>query len=382
MAEDAVANWKGWEPLESRKDITRAPEVSVLVPVYNVERYLAQCLDSLLAQTFDDFEVICINDGSTDGSRQIIQSYLDDDQRFCVIDKANSGYGDSMNRGLALARGRFVGILESDDAYEPRALELLHDAIVSNKADVAKADFYLYWSEGEERLEPYGIIPASLSGKTVYPVREGKEIFAAKPSIWSALYRRSFLEGEGIDFLPTPGASYQDASFNFKVWSCAKRASFLDERVLRYRQDNESSSVNSPSKAYCVMDEYAEMENWLHRHPELADDLAPVLARMRLNSYLWNYDRLSPDLRKPFLDRARVEVARDRELGYLDPGEIGPVKRAVADALVDHPDRLAASRKNGAPEGGVMGTLKECLALGGPGLVARIALSKLGARRG
>lgn len=98
------------------------------VPICNVERYLEECLDSLAAQSFTDFEVLCINDGSTDGSRAIIQSYMDADERFRVIDKPNSGYGASMNMGLANAIGEYIAILESDDFFEPNALELLVDA--------------------------------------------------------------------------------------------------------------------------------------------------------------------------------------------------------------------------------------------------------------
>lgn len=102
---------------------TQTPQITVLVPVYNVERYLRECLDSIRAQTFVDFEAICINDGSTDASRDIIQEYLDTDARFRVIDKPNSGYGASMNMGLDAARGSYIAILESDDLYMPTALE-------------------------------------------------------------------------------------------------------------------------------------------------------------------------------------------------------------------------------------------------------------------
>ena len=88
------------------------PKVSLLVPICNVERYLRECLDSAVAQTLKDIEIICINDGSTDSSPDIIREYMECDPRVKMIDKANSGYGDSMNRGLEMARGEYVGILE------------------------------------------------------------------------------------------------------------------------------------------------------------------------------------------------------------------------------------------------------------------------------
>ena len=104
------------------------PAVSLLIPIYNVERYLPECLDSAVGQTLMDIEVICINDGSTDSSPEIISRYAAKDDRIKVIDKPNSGYGCSMNLGLQEATGEYVGILESDDFFEPDALESLYRA--------------------------------------------------------------------------------------------------------------------------------------------------------------------------------------------------------------------------------------------------------------
>lgn len=133
------------------------PAISLLIPIYNVEKYLRECLDSVLAQSFTDFEAICINDGSTDSSRAIVQEYLDADSRFRVIDKANSGYGASMNQGLDAATGEYVAMLESDDAFTPDALEVLHDLATTHNAQAVKADFWFYWSQNE-KLEPCHVI--------------------------------------------------------------------------------------------------------------------------------------------------------------------------------------------------------------------------------
>ena len=113
------------------------PKVSLLIPICNVERYLRECLDSAVTQSLKDIEIICINDGSTDSSPDIIREYMARDARVKMIDKANSGYGDSMNRGLEMACGEYVGILESDDFMAPDALEKLVSAADSNNADFA-----------------------------------------------------------------------------------------------------------------------------------------------------------------------------------------------------------------------------------------------------
>lgn len=345
------------------------PKVSVLIPIYNVERYLEASLDSLRAQTLDDFEAICVNDGSTDGSRALLQRYLDEDGRFRVIDKENSGYGASMNRGLDEARGDFVAILEPDDLYEPDALEKLVGAAEATGAEVAKADFWLYWSVPEERRERFGFTDGLPHGEAVAPI-DHLSAFYRKPSIWSAVYRRDFLEREGIRFTETPGASYQDAGFNFKVWAAAERAVFLPDAVLSYRQDNEQSSVNSPGKLYCVCDEYAEMERFLRERPERRELLEGVKERMKLDTYLWNYERLAPGLREEFLARASEELRGDLERGDVDLSLFEPWAEADLHALAESPERYASCRER--YEGrGQLGTLLRYWSLGGPSLVAK-----------
>lgn len=353
-----------------------APKVSVLVPICNVERYLEECLDSLAAQSFTDFEVLCINDGSTDGSRAIIQSYMDADERFRVIDKHNSGYGASMNMGLANAIGEYIAILESDDFFEPNALELLVDAAERNQSDVVKADFYLYWSTPQERDELFRIVDEQEIGRTMRPI-DDLAIFFRKPSIWSALYRTSFLKDNGIDFLETPGASYQDAGFNFKVWASAARATFIADPILHYRQDNEKSSVNSAVKVYCVCDEYASMASFVNDRLDGDPRLMGILECMKFDSYMWNYDRLSGGLRGGFIVRASREFADDLDKGLVDFRLFDPWTAADLRLLASDPERFCELHERAAG-GGALGTVRRLLALGGPALVLKTVAHKLG----
>ena len=353
-----------------------APKVSVLVPICNVERYLEECLDSLVAQSFTDFEVLCINDGSTDGSLAIIHRYMEADARFRVIDKPNSGYGASMNMGLANAIGEYIAILESDDFFEPNALELLVDAAERNQSDVVKADFYLYWSTPQERDELFRIVDEQEVGRTVRPI-DDLAIFFRKPSIWSALYRTNFLKDNGIDFLETPGASYQDAGFNFKVWASAARATFIADPILHYRQDNEKSSVNSSAKVYCVCDEYASMASFVNDRLEGDPRLMGILECMKFDSYMWNYDRLSGDLRGDFIVRASSEFADDLDKGLVDFRLFDPWTAADLRLLASDPERFCGLHERAAG-GGALSTVRRLLALGGPALVLKTVAHKLG----
>ena len=101
------------------------PKVSVVIPCYNVEKYLHQCLDSVVNQTLKELEIICVNDGSKDSTLAIIQEYAARDDRIRIVDKPNGGYGESMNRGFDLATGEYIGIIESDDYAELDMFEKL-----------------------------------------------------------------------------------------------------------------------------------------------------------------------------------------------------------------------------------------------------------------
>ena len=103
-------------------------KVSVIIPVYNVEKYLPECLDSVIKQTLKDMEIICVDDGSTDSSGKIIDEYAAKDNRIVVIHKQNGGYGQSCNKGLDIAKGEYVAILEPDDFVDEHMYEDLYNA--------------------------------------------------------------------------------------------------------------------------------------------------------------------------------------------------------------------------------------------------------------
>ncbi|MGK0541280.1 glycosyltransferase family 2 protein [Propionimicrobium lymphophilum] len=293
------------------------PAISVLVPIYNVQDYLHECLGSLAAQDMSDVEFICINDGSKDGSRDIIQEFLDKDSRFTVIDKENSGYGASMNRGLEKAKGEFIAILESDDFMEPYALSTLHKAITESGADVVKANFWMYWSTPTERNEFFEAIPANKAGRLIdTSVDHG--IFHAKPSIWSAMYRKSFLDKNQIRFLETPGASFQDTSFTFKVWASADKVYFVHKPLVHYRQDNENSSVNSPAKVDALFNEYSEITRWLSENKKKSEIFSPVKVKMLYDALIWNYERVAEENKVLVLEKGRDMFLDEFKAGHVD----------------------------------------------------------------
>lgn len=298
-------------------------KVSIVIPVYNVQKYLRQCLDSIVNQTLRDIEIICVDDGSTDSSGKILDEYALKDGRIKVIHKKNSGYGHSMNLGFAAATGEYIGIVESDDYADKDMFATLYQVARSNELDVVKSGFYFYYSYPEEKNEKCEIVSKVLARKTFCPSTyfesnmEMVELYNIKPSIWSAIYRKKFIRENDIKFLETPGASYQDAGFNFKVWALAQRAQLLQEAFLHYRQDAENSSINSKGKVFCVCDEYEEMQRFLEQHPILQGRLEYVLQRIKYDSYMWNYERVAQKYKYIFLERASEEFKEGLRNGTI-----------------------------------------------------------------
>lgn len=375
-------------------------KISVLMPIYNVERYLREALLSVADQTLRDIEILCINDGSTDDSRAIVAEFCKLDARFRLIDKPNSGYGASMNRGLAEAQGDYVAILEPDDIYEPTALEALYKAAQVSDADVTKANYWFYWSKPQPKdkliqvvkpawfenatqiehlavgsssscgpsgceasgYEAFGDADASsdsgISDGVACMVADPYElpgVFFMIPSIWSALYKRSYLAEHNIRFLETPGASFQDLSFTFKVFAYTHKVCLVDAPILHYRQDNESSSVNDPKKAYCVIEELAEIDavvEALAVNNDLGDQvpiksqntrmqrvvsdqyLSQIAYRIAYDNYLWNYQRLAPDVRKAFIQQGANDLRAKQAIGHHNPEFFEPYQQLNHDALM------------------------------------------------
>lgn len=281
-------------------------KVSIIIPIYNVEKYIKECLDSIIGQTLKDIEIICVDDGSTDHSYEILEDFVQKDNRIKIIKKLNSGYGDSMNTGISQAQGEYIGIVESDDWVERNMFETLYKAAKEHNAEVVKSNFFDYYSTDSFRCKLREILPDKDYNQVFSPL-ERQGIFYSKPSIWSAIYKKEFLTENKINFLTTPGASYQDVSFNFKVWSYAKKVYLIKDAFVHYRLDNETSSVNSKEKAFYICDEYKEIEAFLDSNAEKKKHLEAIKNRSKYLTYLWNFERLSGVSKKQFLKQMSKE---------------------------------------------------------------------------
>ncbi len=280
----------------------KKPLISVIIPIYNVAPYLAQCLDSVIGQTLQDIEIICINDGSTDNSPTILEEYQYRDSRIKVIHKPNTGYGHSMNMGLSEAQGEYLSIIESDDIAQSQMLETLYNTACRHGfTDIVKGKFLYYWSQkkttkkmNDSFFHHYDIIFNPLDEISV---------FLAPPCIWSGIYKRSFIQQHNISFNETEGASYQDVAFNFKSMACAKTMVLVDYISILYRQDNAGSSVKQRDKVYSIIKEYENIDQFILNQPkEVQSDLKRARNAGIFYAYRWNFERIHPKYKKEFAE--------------------------------------------------------------------------------
>ena len=294
------------------------PDISVIVPVYNVEPYLEECMDSLISQTYQNMEFICINDGSTDHSPDILCQYAARDARIRVIHKANEGYGKTVNRGIELASSPWIGIVESDDFVKAEMFAKLYAAVEDCDVDLVKCNFYKYRvNEGKDISYSKEYLP-KMFGKEFCPLEEA-EIYDAHCSIWAGLYRKTFLDNCKIRFHETSGASYQDISFQFKVLSSVKKMKLIEDALIYYRTDNIHSSVYDPDKIFCISDEMHFIEKYIQdQSQERQEVLWPIFMRKKFYDYRWNYFRLAPEFQYAFLRMMSEEFQIDYKKGRFD----------------------------------------------------------------
>lgn len=242
-------------------------ELSVIIPVYNAARFLQQCLESVLAATGSRMEVICLDDGSTDESPGILDRFAARDARVKVVHKANEGYGATMNRGLGLACGEYIGIVEPDDFIEgPMFKDLFALAQCENCPDVVKSAYVMIYDDDPEKPEVrrrcsfWGRVP---EGRLLRAV-QAPELLRYHPSIWSGIYRRDFLEQNKIRFKEVPGAGWVDNPFMMNTLCAAQGIVYTNREYYCYRDAHEGSSSANIGNFRMPLERWLDMDEVVH----------------------------------------------------------------------------------------------------------------------
>lgn len=312
---------------------TQTPDVSVILPIFNTERYLDQALDSVSEQSLRSIEIICVNDGSTDGSLEIMQVHAAQDSRIRIIDKQNEGYGASCNRGISEARGRYIAILEPDDWIESNMLAdmiALADSF-DQDIDIVKTPYWRIWMPDTPEQRKVNCSYRSRIKPAMQPFTIHDpgvtHLLTHHPSIWSAIYRTDFLKEHGIRFLPIPGAGWADNPFLYETLLQAKTIAYLDQPYYCYREETPEKS-----EAFATKNTLVPFERW--------NDIRDVLDRL---------GESDPDILKALNERAFTYLGGVLDHVGMDAPGLEPMLKKTFDRmdnqLVLDDGRIAPSMK-------------------------------------
>ncbi len=272
-------------------------KISVLIPIYNSEKYIEECIKSVINQTYRNIEIICINDGSTDSTKNILENLQKIDNRIKIINKKNTGYGNSLNLGIKNAKGEYIAIIESDDFIKDTMFDKLIKIIKEQNCDIIKANFYKKNSKTKKYSSKY--FTNSIQNIEIFP-----QMLLIQPSVWSAIYKKDFLTKNNIKFSKTKNASYQDISFHFITMFLAKKIFLLDEALYYYRINNPKSSINSSNKPFQIFKEFKRINEFL-KNIKTDKKQEEIKNIFEFKTMLWNFNRVQNKYNKILLKKMK-----------------------------------------------------------------------------
>ncbi|MDL2269921.1 glycosyltransferase [Desulfosarcina sp. OttesenSCG-928-A07] len=300
---------------------TVQPKVSILVPVFNNAEYLHECIGSIINQTLKDIEIIIINDGSTDQKAlDILSSYAHKDNRIRLIHKKNTGYGHSMNCGLLAAKGKYIGIVESDDYIIENMYNDLYLYAEKDNVDFIKADFFRFDHDKSGNLQCYlNTLSDDLSyyNRVLIPIEE-KKVFSFPMNTWTGIYKRSFLRENCIFHNETPGASFQDNGFWFQTLCFARRVVFVNTPYYMNRRDNKDSSIYNKDKIFSMHHEFEFIYNKISNHAEIKKKALSAYQFSKYKAYCSSINRSNNESKQDFIAVFSQEFLLSQKKGELD----------------------------------------------------------------
>ena len=252
------------------------PKVSIIVPVYNVEKYIEKCLTSLVNQTLEDIEIIVVNDGSKDNSKKIIEEFIQRYQKKIVyLEKENGGLSDARNYGIPYAKGEYIAFLDSDDYVEKDTYKRMYELAKKEKSDMVECDFYWEYPN-KTKID---------TGEIYHNKKEMLE--KVRVVAWNKLIKREILEKSKIEF--PKGYRYEDVEFTYKLIPYLEKVSFLKEPCIHYIQRENSISNLQNARTKEIFDVLEHVINYYkdkNIYDEYEQQLEYIYARYLLCSSL------------------------------------------------------------------------------------------------
>ncbi len=292
------------------------PEISVIVPVYNVEKYLRNCLDTILDQTFSDTEIICVNDGSKDKSRDILEEYKHKDSRIKIIDKKNGGLSSARNAGLKIAQGKYISFIDSDDWVESTMLEKLYNSMESLNTDIAICGVHQY-DESKKETDNTNLY----FNLGYFDKRFDNRAFSYEETLpflmnvcvmaWNKMYRKSFLD-ECHAWYPD-GYIFEDGPFFFSIFFKTKKVSLVREFLYYYRINRKGSICEKGGLKFLdVIDAVEFMYASVKDLPDF-EDIKYTFFRKKVEDIIFRFKHLEKKYQKRFALKLKNECSLGNE---------------------------------------------------------------------
>ena len=290
-------------------------EISIVLPIYNVEQYLVKCIDRLRQWDVDYFEIIAVNDGSPDGSLSLLKKLNNQDNRIVIVDKPNGGCASARQKGLELAKGKYVGFVDPDDFTTPDMFYLLHRRAILGNYDVCYGGYYKYYEKSGKH--------APVKTDAIYaPYKYGSNniseiqnlICDLRVAIWRGIYKKTFLTNNNINFninLPR----FDDLPFKIEVMAKAGSVVCLKDFLYYYRLERPGQDVAVDDKRLFVhfdIFEYLDKKIVTEMDEERITDLIQIV---KLDTHYWAIKKIRKKYRREYHRRAKLDLKNN--MGYF-----------------------------------------------------------------
>lgn len=291
------------------------PLVSVVVPVYNTEPFLVECLDSLCRQTLTDIEILCVDDGSTDDSPAILRQFQQADSRIKIISQENGGLSSARNAAFSKLRGKYTLFVDSDDYVDA---ELCEKSVAKIRESDADAVFFYFDGYRNEHGKELWSIPFSSWSEEDRVDWKSRAPLWKYSSAWNRLYRTSFLRNNGIRF--PEGLIFEDFPFHWKVMLLARRLSVVPEFLYHYRYRPNSISLQRSAKLMDIVPVTLLVRDWLQECGYYdVPEIRSLFVRQRLNAMWERFDQADSSVHPAFY--AAIKESLDTfDVAVVDTG--------------------------------------------------------------
>lgn len=318
-------------------------KVSVVIPVYNVEDFLGECLDSISNQTLEDIEIICVNDGSQDRSLEILNEYASRDSRFIVIDQENGGHAVATNRGMRHATGKYIFFMDSDDILELNALEDTYNVAEKRDVDFVIFQAINYYMDTGELVEAENYSMNALAdsvGDSVFSWKDIREhVFSITVTPWSKLYNREFVMKNEITF--PEGLVFDDNVFFYDTLFAAERITFLKKHLFKRRWYS-SSSTTSGAKHFTNYIQICDLIWQTFFKYDVFDEFKENLLRKKFKTIFYWYRRIKPEFKQLFYDYLKEDyerIASDEKFKQYILNDLGEHEKMIFEGVLRYDDR-------------------------------------------